>query len=391
MKRMDSIGGVVTIEMTSADISAVLSAIADAGITLHQIQMMSELTVHLTVSRQDFKNLRRILLRRGERIRIIKRGGMYWGIMNLLRRPVFVFGLGILVVLALILPNRVLFITVDGNGRIPSKRIIEQAQNYGVYFGADRRSIRSEKIKNGLLGSIDELQWVGVTTDGCVARIHVRERSQPELPSQDPAVSSIVASQDGIIRSVTASRGTALCKVGQAVTKGQVLISAYTDCGLTIRADQAEGEVIAQTIRKMTAVTPEIQLTKGAETGIEKKFSLIIGKKRINFYKDSGILDTTCVKMYSEKYITLPGAFSLPVIVLEETWIYYEVTETETTGAESVLLDFSQRYLASQMIAGQILHRSETVDGCRMEGQYACLEMIGQVRYEESIPQNEDR
>jgi hypothetical protein len=175
------------------------------------------------------------------------------------------------------------------------------------------------------------------------------------------------------------------------VTKGQVLISGYTDCGLSIRADRAEGEIMAQTNRQISAVTPDFQLTKGSIIRSEKKFSLIIGKNRINFYKDSGILDTTCVKMYSENYMTLPGSFYLPVILLTEEWIYYDLTESETVDAETVLLDFADRYLASQMIAGQILHRSEAVDGNVLEGEYACLEMIGQVRYEESLPEDEDR
>ena len=89
--------------------------------------------------------------------------------------------------------------------------------------------------------------------------------------------------------------------------------------------------------------------------------------------------------------MTLPGSFYLPVILLTEEWIYYDLTESETVDAETVLLDFADRYLASQMIAGQILHRSEAVDGNVLEGEYACLEMIGQVRYEESLPEDEDR
>jgi sporulation protein YqfD len=310
---------------------------------------------------------------------------------NLLRRPVLVIGLCLLAFLALYLPSRVLFIQVEGNNLIPAKLIMEQAQKYGVTFGANRREIRSEQVKNGLLGAIPQLQWVGVTTEGCVAKIHVRERSEPELSGQNFAVTSIVASRDGVIKSFTAHRGSALCKVGQAVTKGQVLISGYTDCGLSIRADQAEGEIMAQTNRQISAVTPDFQLTKGSIIRSEKKFSLIIGKNRINFYKDSGILDTTCVKMYSENYMTLPGSFYLPVILLTEEWIYYDLTESETVDAETVLLDFADRYLASQMIAGQILHRSEAVDGNVLEGEYACLEMIGQVRYEESLPEDEDR
>jgi sporulation protein YqfD len=391
MNLTESINGEVTVEITSADISAVLTELVESNIVLHHVQIISDLTARMVVSRHDFKRLKVILRRRGEDDRIVRRTGIYWGMKNLLRRPVLVIGLCLLAFLALYLPSRVLFIQVEGNNLIPAKLIMEQAQEYGVTFGANRREIRSEQVKNGLLGAIPQLQWVGVTTEGCVAKIHVRERSEPELPEQNFAVTSIVASRDGVIKSFTAHRGSALCKVGQAVTKGQVLISGYTDCGLSIRADQAEGEIMAQTNRQISAVTPDFQLTKGSIIRSEKKFSLIIGKKRINFYKDSGILDTTCVKMYSENYMTLPGSFHLPVILLTEEWIYYDLTESETVDAETVLLDFADRYLASQMIAGQILHRSEAVDGNVLEGEYACLEMIGQVRYEESLPEDEDR
>ena len=391
MNLTESINGEVTVEITSADISAVLTALVASNIVLHHVQIVSDLTARMVVSRHDFKRLKVILRRRGEDDRIVRRSGIYWGMKNLMRRPVLVIGLCLLAFLALYLPSRVLFIQVEGNNLIPAKLVMEQAQKYGVTFGANRREIRSERVKNGLLGAIPQLQWVGVTTEGCVARIHVRERSEPELSGQNFAVTSIVASRDGVIKSFTAYRGSALCKVGQAVAKGQVLISGYTDCGLSIRADRAEGEIMAQTNRQISAVTPDFQLTKGSIIRSEKKFSLIIGKNRINFYKDSGILDTTCVKMYSENYMTLPGSFYLPVILLTEEWIYYDLTESETVDAETVLLDFADRYLASQMIAGQILHRSEAVAGNALEGEYACLEMIGQVRYEESLPEDEDR
>lgn len=391
MKLIDSLKGEVIIEITSADVSAMLTAISESGIIIHDVKIKSDLCVRLVVSRFNFKRLKAIVLRRGDDYHIVGRSGIYWGFKNLLRRPVLVIGLCVLTFLTMYLPNRILFVEVEGNIQIPKRLILEQVQMYGVSFGADRRSIRSERIKNGLLGAIPELQWVGVTTDGCVAKIHVRERSEAEQQKQNFAVTSIIASRDGVIQSITANRGTALCKVGQAVIEGQVLISGYTDCGLSIRADHAEGEIFARTNRDLSVVTPEIQLTKGRITRSEKKFSLIIGKNRINFYKDSGILDTTCVKMYTEKYMTLPGSFHLPVILLVEDWLYYDLTESETVDAESILLDFADRYLVSQMIAGQILYRSEAFNGCCLEGQYACLEMIGRVRYEENLPENEDR
>lgn len=391
MKLVDSLTGDVTIEITSADVSALLTAISESGILMKDVEIVSDLCVRLVLSRTGFKRLKTIVGRKGEEYRIVGRAGIYWGVKNLLHRPVLVMGLCVLTFLTMFLPSRILFIEVEGNIQIPKRLILEQVQMHGVSFGADRSAIRSERIKNGLLGAIPELQWVGVTTDGCVANIHVRERSEAAQQKQDFAVTSMIASRDGVIQSITANRGTALCKVGQAVIKGQVLISGYTDCGLSIRADEAEGEIFARTNRNLSVVTPEIQLTKGGITRSEKKFSLIIGKKRINFYKDSGILDTTCVKMYTEKYMTLPGDLRLPVILVEEEWIYYDLTENETSDAETVLLDFADRYLVSQMIAGQILYRSEALNGCSLEGQYACLEMIGQVRYEEKLPENENR
>ena len=63
-------------------------------------------------------------------------------------------------------------------------------------------------------------------------------------------------SRDGFIVSATVTRGNFLCRVGQSVKAGQVLISGYTDCGICIQATRAEGEIYAQTSRDFAAVTP---------------------------------------------------------------------------------------------------------------------------------------
>ena len=72
-----------------------------------------------------------------------------------------------------------------------------------------------------------------------------------QTDQKSAGVGSIVASRDGVITSITTTKGTPLCKAGQAVKAGQILISGYTDCGISIRADPAEGEVFAETYREM--------------------------------------------------------------------------------------------------------------------------------------------
>ena len=92
----------------------------------------------------------------------------------MLFRPVLLAGLGILFLLAMYLPSRVLFIRVEGNMQIPDRQILAAAEECGIRFGASRREVRSEKVKNALLSSVPQLQWAGVNTAGCVATISVR-------------------------------------------------------------------------------------------------------------------------------------------------------------------------------------------------------------------------
>jgi len=296
-----------------------------------------------------------------------------------------------LLLLVFCLPTRVLFIQVEGNSSITSGRILEAAQSSGIKFGASRKNVRSEKVKNALLEAVPQLQWAGVNTAGCVATISVRERQVSSSDGLDSGVSSIVATRDGVIQELTVTGGNPMCKVGQAVKKGQILVSGYTDCGISIRAERAKGEVYAVTERKMTAYLPTDWTYRGEKQSVTKKYGLIIGKKRINFYKGSGILDTGCVKMYEENFLTLPGGLQLPLAIVTEVWVSFPPVSVSVSvdGSSSALTDLTREHLLKSMIAGRILSQNETVsqeDGVlKLEGVYGCLEMIGKEQSEEIV------
>jgi sporulation protein YqfD len=149
--------------------------------------------------------------------------------------------------LTIFLPTRVLFIHVEGNSTVEERRILEAAQECGIRFGASRRQVRSEKMKNRLLEKVPELKWAGVNTSGCTAVISVREQPVQEQRTGYTGISSIVAACDGRITSCTVTKGNGLCAPGQVVQKGQLLISGYLDCGICIRVTGAEGEIFAET------------------------------------------------------------------------------------------------------------------------------------------------
>ena len=386
MKWNPSSDGRIRIRYTSADIGSVLSLFERKGIGIYDVCADGELSMVFTVSGRNYIVLKKLAERRGEQIDIVARMGLYWYFLSVLTRKMLIGGILALVVLGVFLPKRIMFIRVEGNERVPARRILEAAETAGLKFGTVRRSIRSEQIKNRLLDVLPELKWVGVNTYGSRAVITVREREDARKHEEQPPVRHIVAGRDGIIVSVTVTDGCGVCAVGQAVKTGDLLISGYTDCGITIRAEAASGQVLAATNRNLRVVTPTQCLRRVDVTERNVYFSLILGKKRINFYKGSGISGATCVKMSTEYVLTLPGGFTLPVTLVKESISVSDPAVSAVNDRQGLLKSFASGYLEEQMISGTVVQKeevlTETAELWILEGQYACIEEIGIVQDE---------
>ena len=388
MSFWQSITGMLTVDLTSADIKGMLMAMQDMNMDIRNIEMMDPLCVRFQILRTDMKRLAALVEKQGAAFTVIGCEGIFWQIQSLRKRPVLAIGILLLLAFTLWVPGRIFFVEVQGNTTISSRQIVQVAAQCGISFGSSRRDIRSEKMKNALLEALPGLSWAGINTHGCTAVITVRER-EPEQIRESHSVSSIVASRDGIIRGIIVMRGNGLCTVGQAVKAGQVLISGYTDCGLSIQATCAEGEVYATTMRQLTAFAPCEYNLRLTQTVKKRKYSLLIGKKRINFTNSSGISGRTCAKIYTEKYITLSGGFVLPFGFAVETWIEYETDLQIVPDGDRDLRDFARNYLNRQMHCGTIELSREDIQEenglyC-LRGIYSCCEMIGIHRVEERL------
>lgn len=388
MNLLKSIVGMVAVQIISADIVRTLDAINRSDIQVFHVSQIDDLTVQVQIYRRDFRVLKSIAIQKGAKIQLVRRQGIYWLGKGLLIRPWLIAGLLFLAALTMYLPTRILFIEVEGNTTIPAKLILEQANACGISFGASRREVRSERVKNNLLGAIPQLQWAGVNTYGCTAVISVTERTASQTSEQEHGVSSIIAARDGVIISCTVTKGNALCKTGLAVKAGEVLVSGYTDCGLSIQASRAEAEIVAQTMRDITAVTPLLYVQRGQQTVEKKYYSLIIGKKEISLTSETGADTGYSCKTRYEYPLMLPGGYTLPMVLVVETVRYYEYNETvlPDEAAASLLNQYARSYLDQTMVGGQIIgeHSTFTAQDSTgiLSGAYVCQEIIGVERME---------
>lgn len=389
MNLWQSVSGMARVEMVSAEALESIERILQAGIPIDRVEYTDCFTVQFSVLRRNLPLLQSMCAKRGDRLRVLESLGLYWQLKSLLHRKFLVSGLILLIFLTLFLPTRVLFVRVSGNRTVPAAQILNAAEVCGLSFGVSRRGVRSETIKNGLLSKVPELQWAGVNTIGCTAVISVREKPSATEQNHSASPCSIVAARDGIVTDVSALRGTALCTPGQAVQKGQTLISGYTDCGLFLRSERAEGEIYAQTQHTQRVIMPTEYTIRAGRQRTVRIFSLILGKKRIKFMKGSRIWENTCGRIYEENYLTLPGGFRLPIALAKEEITYWELESgsEDAAQAQSLMAAQGEAFLKDRMIAGTILNRreifSEQGGAFQMTVQYDCREMIGREHPEE--------
>lgn len=362
------------LRLTSADCPSRLRQMADR-VKLTDIVFPGPVTAEFSCLRTDVPKLR---ILDGERLEAIGEGGLpkyLKGLWAWRRLAAFTLLLGLLTVL---LPTRVFFFRVEGNGELPERYILEQAAKCGVSFGAARRDLRSEQVKNQLLKAIPELRWAGVNTQGCTAVITVALRDQGENREED-LPGDIVAVADGLVTACYPAAGTGMVAPGQAVREGQVLISGVTDLGRCSRLDRAAGEVYGLTRRSVEAVLPGKTLLKQSIGQTIRKFSLLIGKKYVNFSNDSGIFMGSCVRMRTVNYLTLPGGFSLPAALVTDTYFLCETVDAprEDWGP---LEDAARRIVRERMIAGEVLSEDKNQEGNRLTAVYDCRELLGVFR-----------
>ena len=378
----------IRVELTSAAMDLLIDRITKSKIPLLDVEYVDHLRITCTVSALSFPRLCDLVEQQGSRIRALQKIGMVHILCNLWHRPVLLLGLIGLLILSCWLPTRVLFVQVKGNETIPTGLILEQAQQCGIQFGASRRDVRSEKMKNKLMESVPELKWAGINTYGCTAVISVREKTKVDTTAESGQLKSVVSLCDAIIRDITVHKGNALCKVGQAVRTGQLLVSPYNDCGIFTQVTGAKAEIWGDTQRPITVIVPSECTYRTEILTSNKKYSLILGKKRINFYKGSGICGTTCAKIYEEKYIKLPGGFVLPIGIICEQTVTYDQMPTATEPVEGQLLQCGQHYLKTILPTCNILQTDyvcfQAEGFARIECIFHCYELIGVLRPEEA-------
>ena len=374
--------GYVQAELRGASPEWALERLSNARVAFLRVQRIDDFTIALLILRKDVLKAEAAAQKAMCELAVVREMGFGKTFGGLWRRRLFALGLVLCAAGAFVIPKFVFFYDVVGNETVPDAEILRALHSLGVGFGTYGPDIQPQALKNKMLLLVPELQWFTVQQSGMCAHVVVRERPEKLAVEERRAPMNVVAAKDGVLTSVSSLEGNCLCAPGQAVTEGQVLISAYTDLEFTTRVSAALGEIYAETLTHKQVVCPDTALFKQPNGKTARRISLLVGEKRWNIFANGGNLEGKCDKITKNHMLTLPGGFEIPVGLEITEFSGYDLVKKplpEET-AQAILLEQLERGVRQDMIAGEIL--DEALDLTRQNDRY---ELHASVRCEEMI------
>lgn len=360
--------GTITLVVTGAEPERFLNNCARANLPFWAVDRRDPYTLSLIVPRRSRPEAQRIAARVQCDIEEESRFGLPFFLIRFRKRYALLVGLGLFLLTMATFSRFILVIDVEGNQTITEAEILSVLRQHGVRPGVYGPSINQRELANQMLLAMDDLSFFSLNRYGTRAEVIVRERlPKPDLiPVHQYA--NIISTATGIITQLDLYEGQALCKKGDTVTEGELLISglvdieeaAYSNADLGTALHRARGNIYARTWRTLKAEIPLAAETKIYTGKEESRLSLNLLGSRMKFYRNGGISFSRYDKITTTKTCRLSDGSILPFSLTKETYREYEPKEQglDQDAAEAMLKEELERELLACIGSeGQVLRR----------------------------------
>ncbi len=207
------------------------------------------------MERPAFREVDAIRKKTGSQITVRNKYGLPFLLFRYRKRKLFVLGLLLCAVFVYICSLFIWDINVDGTYFYTEEQIKARIEEAYVRLGARKSTIDCNQLEERLRQDFPELSWVSCEIVGTQLNVDIKETLEgTELIDEDTPPQDIVSAKDGVIVEMITRSGTPVAKVGQSISKGDILISGviyiYDDFDEVLETDYvaADGDVVAETV-----------------------------------------------------------------------------------------------------------------------------------------------
>ena len=360
-KLYDFVRGVAELEVSGAQPERILNYCAENGIEFWNASPCRDFSITFCVHASYADSLLARSGKNGLDVKLISETGGRKLKFGAKRRAVFLLTFVLCVSLAAVSSLFLWRIEISGNDKLSDAEILRKLAECGVDYGAYWPALSSDEIRSHIVSEMPEIAWLSLNVRSSKAEIIVHERiDKPDIVNEKSPC-DIIASKSGVIRKMSVLEGESAAIVGNAVAKGDVLVRGLmsSETG-DERYVHSMAQVIADTWYEISAQTPLLEERKTEKSGRNTAFSLVIGKKRINFFSDSRNKCDSCDKINKLKYISLGDVFTLPVGYAVERTTQYKtsllpIDEDEAVGRmkENLKNELQRRIGDGQIVSAE--------------------------------------
>ena len=231
-------------------------------------------TMRGTVQAAEYRSLCKIARRLGLKMRIEKKHGIYFTLKRHRDKIGFAAGAIFAAAVVLFLNLFVWEINISGNKAVSSEEIMATLANSGLKTGTLRTAHDARKIEWNIMNDNKEIAWATVNIQGCCVNVVVSEtRREAEMKYDDDKPVNIIAAKYGVIRKMDVFDGQGVVEVGDAVMKGDLLVSAtFEDRHGKLTLKHSRARVMAETDYEITVEFPleqVIETTGGVKKSVK--------------------------------------------------------------------------------------------------------------------------
>ena len=222
-------------------------------------------SIYGNISPKNFLKLYKVSRGINCKINIIKKIGLFFYIKKQRNIVGMVIGILIFSFILFYLSNFVWIINVEGNDIIPTSEIMQSCEKIGIYEGIRKSKIGNKFDAQRLALIQDGIAWCSLNTEGCVLNVNISEIVS-FANDEDKEPSNLKSLEEGKIKKINVTSGDVMIKVGDVVSKGELLVSGVTQNSSGTHFVHSNGEIIAYTNRVFSAQGDFTQ-NKCVETG----------------------------------------------------------------------------------------------------------------------------
>ena len=266
---------------------------------------------------------------------------------------------------------------VTGNETLGAEEILDALAEEGIRAGARTARLDCAEAERQMQARLPRLSWIAVNITGCRATAEVREATEPPETPPEGEYANVVAARDGVILRADVLSGEGQPKIGEAVVKGDLLVSGVVEMNNgRYRLTEAKAVIEALTKTELSLTAQSVfpaQVPEHRRTVYAVRFFGV--RLPLGLPTPEGEAETGSRLLQSRRTVFPVGTERDVAVTFSERPVTLDEDRTRLLCFATFCEQAAERYREAKVLRRSIVFFPEE-EGCGVVAKYECVENI---------------